>query len=65
MGDTVVCYVIVPNGRKRCHLLVKLLVKYPKGIPGTLTRLTLPMGDLIMMRRQLLNFKGLSEMDSI
>ncbi len=56
---------IVQDGRKRCRVLVKLLVKYSKGIPGTLTRLTLPMGDLIMMRRQLLNFKGLSEMDSI
>ncbi len=65
MGDTVICYVIVPNGRKRCRLLAKLLVKYPNGFPGTLVRLTLPMGDLIMMRRQLLNFKRLSERDSI
>jgi hypothetical protein len=43
-------------------LIVKLLVRYPQGILGVLMRLMLPWGDLIMMRRQLINFKELSEM---
>jgi hypothetical protein len=36
-------------------------VKYPRGPIGWIERLALPWGDLIMMRRQLLNFKGLAE----
>ena len=60
-GDTVVSYLIEPDDGGNCRLLVKLLIRYPKGILGWLTRLILPLGDLIMMRRQLLNFKELSE----
>jgi len=44
-----------------CRLLVKLLVRFPKGPIGWFLRLLLPWGDLIMMRKQLLNFKALSE----
>lgn len=61
LGDSADTYLIVPRGPDRCRLLVKLLVCYPKGPLGWLTRLLLPWGDLIMMRRQLLNFKELSE----
>ena len=61
VGDTVVSYVIEPGDGGSCRLLVKLLVRYPKGLLGWVTRLTLPPGDLIMMRRQLMNFKELSE----
>jgi hypothetical protein len=42
-------------------LLVKLLVKHPRGLYGTLMRIVLPWGDLVMMRRQLLNLKRLAE----
>jgi len=60
-GDAAVSYVIIPKSTRRCRLLVKLLVQYPKRIAGMLLRSILPLGDLIMMRRQLLNFKKLSE----
>ena len=60
-ADAVITYIIHPKNQSGCRLLVKLLVIYPKGILGLLNRLILPFGDLIMMRRQLLNFKRLSE----
>lgn len=64
LGDSADTYLIVSQGPDRCRLLVKLIVRYPKGPMGWLMRLILPWGDLIMMRRQLLNFKGLAERDA-
>jgi hypothetical protein len=61
LGDIVVSYLIVPGPTNRCRLLVKLIAKYPRGVKGGLLRALLPWGDLIMMRRQLLNFKRLAE----
>jgi hypothetical protein len=61
LGDSADTYLIVPRDSGNCRLLVKLLVRYPKGPLGLFLRLLLPWGDLIMMRRQLLNFKALSE----
>jgi hypothetical protein len=64
-GDIGVSYLVVPlKGRppiNRCRLLVKLIAKYPPGMKGMLLRTLLPWGDLIMMRRQLLNLKRLAE----
>jgi hypothetical protein len=60
-GDVAVSYCIIPNGARECRLLVKMIVRYPPGITGWLVRRLLPSGDLIMMRRQLLNFKKLAE----
>lgn len=60
-GDVAISYIIVPVTDRRCRLLVKFVCQYPKGPLGTLMRFLLPWGDLIMMRRQLLNFKRLSE----
>jgi hypothetical protein len=65
-GDIAVSYVIVPvvdprPARCCCRLLVKLIPKHPPGMKGKLMRALLPWGDLIMMRRQLLNFKRLAE----
>jgi hypothetical protein len=46
---------------RRSRLVVKLLVAYP-GLPhGPLVRLVGPPGDLVMMRRQLLNLRDLAE----
>ena len=59
--DAVITYWIHPKNRTKCRLLVKLLVTYPKGIFGFINKMILPLGDLIMMRRQLMNFKRLSE----
>ncbi|HEY8184975.1 MAG TPA: SRPBCC family protein [Pyrinomonadaceae bacterium] len=60
-GDIAVSYVILPTAEDCCRLVVKLLVRYPRGIKGKFIRALLPWGDLIMMRRQLLNFKQLAE----
>jgi hypothetical protein len=65
-GNVAVSYIVVPLGNRpisRCRLLVKLLVKYPDGLKGRLMRALLPWGDLVMMRRQLLNLKQLAESD--
>ncbi|HWN09661.1 MAG TPA: hypothetical protein VNO50_10395 [Pyrinomonadaceae bacterium] len=60
-GDIVVSYLLVPRSSQSCRLLVKLVVKHPSGLMGQIGRFFLPWGDLIMMRRQLLNFKTLAE----
>jgi hypothetical protein len=60
-GDVCGTYFVRPHETEICRLLVKLLVKYPNGIPGAAMRRFLPWGDMIMMRRQLLNLKTLAE----
>ncbi|WP_022664762.1 hypothetical protein [Desulfospira joergensenii] len=60
-GDTIITYMIFRQKQDVSRLLVKILVRYPRGIAGILLDKLLPPGDLIMMRRQLINFKGLSE----
>lgn len=60
-GDLAITYLIVPETSERCRLLAKIVVRYPRGLTGTLMRWGLPWGDLVMMRRQLLNFKTLAE----
>jgi hypothetical protein len=60
-GDIAVSYVIVPISSRSCRLLVKLIATYPPGTKGSFMRAFLPWGDLIMMRRQLLNLKRLAE----
>jgi hypothetical protein len=60
-GDIAVSYVIVPRAINSCRLLVKLIGNYPPGAKGSFMRALLPWGDLIMMRRQLLNLKQLAE----
>jgi hypothetical protein len=63
-GDIACSYLIVPASPNTSRLLVKLIGKYPEGIKGKLMRRLLPWGDLVMMRRQLLNFKELAERGS-
>lgn len=60
-GDIVCTYRVVPLAGDRCRLLVKLHVRYPRGLYGAVLRALLPWGDLVMMRRQLLNLKALAE----
>jgi hypothetical protein len=60
-GDIAGSYLVIAKDARSCRLLVKLVVQHPPGVWGKLTRSLLPWGDLIMMRRQLLNFKQLAE----
>jgi hypothetical protein len=53
------CTLLEQNGD--CRLLVKVVVTYQRGSAGWLARRLMPWGDLVMMRRQLLNFKQLAE----
>jgi hypothetical protein len=60
-GDLAITYLVVPETPERCRLLVKIVARYPRGLRGALMRWGLPWGDLMMMRRQLLNLKALAE----
>jgi len=60
LGQVVVSYCVFDHGRE-CRLVVKLLMRYPRGPLGWLMRLGLPLGDLVMMRKQLLTLKQLAE----
>lgn len=51
-----------PAGGGRSRIVVKLVPAAPRpGLLGPLMQVVLPPGDLVMMRRQLLNLKGLAE----
>ena len=60
-GDIGVSYLLYARGPSSCRLVVKLVVRHRPGVWGILMRNLLPWGDLIMMSRQLLNFKRLAE----
>ena len=60
-GNIAVSYLIVRQSENLCRLLVKLAIEYPRTLRGRLLKGFLPWGDLVMMRKQLLNLKRLSE----
>ena len=60
-GDIVCSYLVVAKSLNTSRLLVKLIGRYPPGARGWFIGTFLPWGDLIMMRRQLLNLKQLAE----
>jgi polyketide cyclase/dehydrase/lipid transport protein len=64
-GEVAATYLVVPQpGTDGSRLVVKLRVRYPPNPFGRLLiRPLLPWGDLVMMRRQLLNLKRLAEAD--
>jgi len=62
-GRVVCTYWVRPIGRERSRLVVKLIFSVPGGIRGWVTKRLLPAGDLIMMRKQLLTLKALTERD--
>jgi hypothetical protein len=64
-GDLAVTYLIVPQDETRCRLVVKVAVAYRRTPVGVATRLLLPPGDLVMMRKQLLTLKALAERDAV
>jgi hypothetical protein len=60
-GRVACTYRADPVGERRSRIVVKLLASYARGLHRPLMRLVLPPGDLVMMRRQLLNLKALAE----
>ena len=50
-GNLALTYLIVPETANRCRLLVKIAVRYPQGLAGAVMRMSLPWGDLIILRR--------------
>lgn len=61
-GEVACTYWAKRVDEERSRIVVKLVWKPARGrVLGSLERLLLPPGDLVMMRRQLLNLKGLAE----
>lgn len=63
-GEVVVTYAVIPMG-DRSRLLARVVVAYPgPRFLRPVARLVLPLGDLIMMRKQLRTLKRLAEQDA-
>jgi len=61
-GRIAVTYRVSPAGDAASRLTVKVVARFPRLSPLRLPfRALLPAGDLLMMRRQLLNLKALAE----
>ena len=60
-------YVVSPAGEHASRLVLHICVQAPRALPAPAARAVLAAlcaGDLVMARRQLLNFKALSERDA-
>ena len=68
VGHVACTYRVAARGPETSRLVVKLLAAAPGGPFHALTRnvlrALLPVGDLVMMRKQLLNLKALAERDA-
>jgi hypothetical protein len=60
-GSVAVTYLAVAHADGNTRLLAKLSVQRSRGVIARAMHLILPWGDLVMMRRQLLNLKRLAE----
>jgi hypothetical protein len=56
-----VSYTVAPLGPRATRLLAKLVFQVRPGLLGRAARVFIEWGDLVMMRRQLLNLKALAE----
>jgi hypothetical protein len=59
-GEIVMTYAALTLAEDRSRILVRLRARWPPFPVGALARVALPAGDLVMMRRQLLNFARLA-----
>lgn len=60
-GQLALSYCVTPTGDDRSRITVKLMVRYPH-LSGILRHVP-PVGDLVMMRKQLRTLKKLAERD--
>jgi hypothetical protein len=63
-GKVAITYATIPVGTDRSRLVAKLLMGRRSSPFGAFMRVILPPGDLVMMRRQLLNLRDLAERDA-
>lgn len=64
-GEVAVTYAVRPADGQSCRIVVRLLSTYPRSAAvAAVVRRVGPFGDMVMMRRQLLNLKQLAERDS-
>jgi hypothetical protein len=62
-GDLALTYQVTPRTHDTSRIVVKLLVKYNGRVTRNVMGRVPPVGDLIMMRKQLRNLKKLAERD--
>jgi hypothetical protein len=62
-GDLAITYAAEPDGPERSRLVCRIVAR-AGSIPSRARFLLLAWGDLVMMRRQLLNLKALAERDA-
>jgi hypothetical protein len=60
-GLVAITYLVVPRDERSSRIVVKIRGRTRRNPLGLLMRLILPPGDLVMMRRQLINLAGLAE----
>jgi hypothetical protein len=60
-GDIAASYVILPLTLNTCRLVLKGHIRYPRNRFWSWIRWVLPWGDLLMMRKQFLRLKDLTE----
>ena len=60
-GELAVTYAVFARGDGRSRIVVRVLVRFPRGPIGWVERWFLPWGDLVMMRKQLLTLRALAE----
>jgi len=59
-GEVSITYLVTPIDDRRARLVAKLVVRYPRRLPWSAMRYVLPWGDLVMMRKQLLDLRELA-----
>jgi len=65
IGRFAVTYMVIAIDECHCRLVVKVLAAWPRAAPlSFVLRRVMPLGDLIMMRKQLLTLKSLAERDA-
>jgi hypothetical protein len=62
-GEVAVTYLLLPTAADSCRLLAKVLIRHSRRLPGwrLCAQVAMPSLELVMMRKQLLTFKGLAE----
>lgn len=63
-GHVGLTYAAEPVGTDRCRLVAKVVMGRRWGAAGRLVNRLLAVGDLVMMRKQLLTFEELAERDA-